>query len=56
VRLRVADVDGEEHGYDCKGIPARPGAALAPRLFGDYPGFIPPGRLPPDWLKRRGSV
>jgi len=31
-------------------LDGRPGAALALRLFADFPGEIPAGAYPPDWL------
>ena len=32
-------------------LDARPAAELAMRLFGDFPGDVPAGAFPPDWLK-----
>jgi glutathione S-transferase len=31
-------------------LDARPCGALATALFADFPGEVPPGTLPPDWL------
>jgi glutathione S-transferase len=34
-------------------LAGRPGEALARRLFGDYPGDVPAGAYPADWLPAR---
>ena len=33
-------------------LDGRPGAALAMALFADFPGNVPAGAFPPDWLSR----
>ena len=34
-------------------VAGRPAEALALRLFADYPGDVPAGAYPPDWLPAR---